>query len=293
MVNSASHAGPSPEGRVHNPGMQTSLTIGDFARATHLSVKTLRYYHRVGLLEPADVDAHTGYRRYTVEQIPTAQIIRRFRDLDMPIHEVAAVLSTPDVQARNTLIAGHLNRLEDGMSRTKAAVASLRDLLEHPSPVQPAIGRRTVDATPAAAITETVDIEDALNWYQGALGELYATLAAQQVPAADTAGGIFTSDLFSHERGQVTVFVPCTGTLRPIGRVSLLVIPAVELATIEHVGPHRDIDLAYGTLATYVTRHALAVDGPIREYYPIDRHDTPDETQWRTEVGWPIFRTGV
>ena len=36
--------------------MASSLPIGDFSRATHMSIKTLRHYHRVGLLEPADVD---------------------------------------------------------------------------------------------------------------------------------------------------------------------------------------------------------------------------------------------
>jgi DNA-binding transcriptional MerR regulator len=48
--------------------MSATLTIGDFACATLLSVKTLRHYHRVGLLTPADVDAGTGYRRYATDQ---------------------------------------------------------------------------------------------------------------------------------------------------------------------------------------------------------------------------------
>ena len=52
------------------------------------------------------------------------------------------------------------------------------------------------------------------------------------------------------------------------------------------------MDLAYGSLATYVTDHALAVEGPIREYYLIGRHETRDGDQWRTEIGWPIFHTG-
>jgi DNA-binding transcriptional MerR regulator len=43
--------------------MPAALTIGNFSCATHLSVKTLRHYHRVGLLVPADVDAGTGYWR--------------------------------------------------------------------------------------------------------------------------------------------------------------------------------------------------------------------------------------
>jgi hypothetical protein len=42
-----------------------------------------------------------------------------------------------------------------------------------------------------------------------------------------------------------------------------------------------------------VTQHALAVEGPIREYYLCGRHDTPDESAWRTEIGWPIFQTST
>jgi DNA-binding transcriptional MerR regulator len=41
------------------------VTIGDYSRATHLSVKTLRHYHDVGLLEPSEIDSATGYRYYS------------------------------------------------------------------------------------------------------------------------------------------------------------------------------------------------------------------------------------
>ena len=258
-----------------------------------MSVKTLRHYHQIGLLEPADVDRHTGYRRYTTTQIPVAQVIRRFRDLDMPLDHIRSVLEASDVESRNRLIAAHLNRLEDGLSRTQMAVASLRDLLEGPAESGTLhVGRRRVEATRAAAIVEVVDIGDALTWYEGALGELRATLAAQHVVPTDAAGGIFADQLFTHERGQATIFIPCDGQVREMGRVTALVIPPVELATIVHYGSHQGIDRAYGDLATYVTKHALAVDGPLREYYLVDRNDTSDETQWRTQVCWPIFDTG-
>jgi DNA-binding transcriptional MerR regulator len=271
--------------------VQPALTIGDFARATHMSVKTLRHYHRVGLLEPAEVDSQTGYRRYAPDQIPVAQVIRRFRNLEMPLDDIHAVLTAPDLETRNRLISAHLSRLEGTLERTRTAVASLRDLLEHPSAAPLELERRSVPAASAAAISEIVDVDDA-SWYQGALGELRATLAAQAVPAAGPAGGIFSDDLFSSERGQATIFIPCNATVRPTGRTTPFVVPGAELAITVHSGPHTDIDRAYGSLATYVTQHALAVDGPIREYYLADRHDTADESQWRTEIGWPIFHTG-
>ncbi len=272
--------------------MASSLPIGDFSRATHMSIKTLRHYHRVGLLEPADVDRFTGHRRYTTDQIPAAQVIRRFRELDMPIEEIRGILAAPDVAARNELIAAHLSRLEGGLARTQHAVASLRDLLGPPqAQAGTGISHRSVAGTPAAAITAVIDMEDAGPWYQGALGELQATLGAQALAASGAPGGIYATDLFARERGQATVFIPCPGPVRPVGRVEAVVVPPAELAIIAHQGPHDDIDRAYGALATHVTQHALAVDGPIREYYLSGRHDTADESAWRTEIGWPIFQT--
>lgn len=274
-------------------GVRGYLSIGDFSRASHMTVKTLRHYHEIGLLEPAEIDPHTGYRRYTAGQIPTAQVIRRFRDLGMPLEEIQAVLSAPDLRTRNERITAHLSRLEEELGRTQWALTSLRDLLTPPSPESaPArIELRGVPAVSTAAITDTVGAEESAAWLQGALGELHATLAAQNARVGGPAGGIYDDEVFARHRGQVTIFIPCAGPITPMGRVAPALIPAAELAVIEHSGPPADVDRAYGTLAAYVTRHALAIDGPIREYYLVGQHDTPDTSQWHTEIGWPIFRT--
>jgi effector-binding domain-containing protein len=208
----------------------------------------------------------------------------------MPLEHIRAVLAAPDLQTRNDLIAAHLDRLESTLARTQSAVASLRDLLEHPSLSAP-IRHRRVAATQAAVVSGIMDMADALPWFHGALGELRGTLAAQRLSVDGPAGGIFSNDLYSDERGPATIFIPCGGAVRPTGRVTLSVIPEVELATIWHAGPHTEIDRAYGALASYVAQHALAVDGPIREYYLVGPLETADETAWRTEVGWPIFTT--
>ncbi|GAB3386563.1 MerR family transcriptional regulator [Humibacter soli] len=270
--------------------MDSVLSIGDFARATHLSVKTLRHYHRIGLLVPARVDTDTGYRYYAIEQIPTAQVIRRFRSLDMPLPDIGAVVAAPDLETRDRLINAHLQRLQDQLATTQAAVASLRDLLGTPAAAEMPIRHRTVPATAAAAISEIVDAHDASSWWQGALGELGATLRAQGREPA-TAGGVFDGELFTHERGRAVLFFPVEQPIREVGRITEITIPGIELATVIHEGAPSEIDRAYGALAAYVTRHALGVDGPLREYYLVGPAETDDEASWRTEVGWPIFRT--
>ena len=51
-------------------GVRHGLTIGEFSAVTQLSVRTLRRYHEAGLIEPAAVDAVTGYRYYTASRSP-------------------------------------------------------------------------------------------------------------------------------------------------------------------------------------------------------------------------------
>lgn len=270
----------------------TTLSIGDFSRATHLSVKTLRYYHETDLLEPAEIDPSTGYRRYDLAQIPTAQVIRRFRDLEMPIEDIRAVLHTTDLAARNKLISRHLRTLEAELGKTQTAIASLRDLLEHPDAEAP-VEHRHLPAIRAAAISAIVPRADIGSWHQGALGELYATASAQGLDVAGVPGGQYGDGLFTGEEGSATVYLPVGAAFRPVGRISLLDLPAVDLAVVAHTGADDGIDRAYGALATYVARHALAVDGPIREFYPVNRHHTGDPARWHTEIGWPIFATGT
>jgi DNA-binding transcriptional MerR regulator len=265
-----------------------SLTIGDFSRVTFLSVKTLRHYHRAGLLEPSEIDPATGYRRYSSVQIPIAQVIRRFRGLDMPLDDIGMVLQAPDQTTRSKLIAAHLTRLEETLGETQRAVASLRDLIEHPS-LSAVIEHRRIPATSGAGITATVSVADLVAWYHGAIGEIQGTLWAQDIVASGPPGGIYANELFADERGEATLFFPVTGELRPVGRVGPITMPGAELAVITHNGSHDDIDRSYGALATYVSEHALAVDGLIRERYVVGPHDTDDEAAWRTEIGWPIF----
>jgi DNA-binding transcriptional MerR regulator len=88
------------------------LSIGEFSRFTHLSVRTLRRYHDAGLLVPAEVDSATGYRYYSAEQIPTAQVIHRLRELDVPLADVRDIVGSADPVDRAALVADHLGRLE-------------------------------------------------------------------------------------------------------------------------------------------------------------------------------------
>lgn len=262
----------------------TSLTIGEFSRITHLSVRTLRRYHELGLVEPDTVDPVSGYRYYDLDQVPTAQVIHRFRELDMPLRDLRELLSTPDPDRRTALVTAHLDRLRADLDRTRASVDALQRLLD-PAPA-PSVVRRTTPATPVAAVRGTVRHDEVLDWYAGAMTEL-AAVAAEGPP-----GGLYDHALFTDGTGPATVYVPC-GSPVVAGRVEALVLPAREVAVVTHVGPHDDVDGSYATLGSWVAAREIGVEGPVQETYLVGPADDPDPSAWRTELAWPVFLTGA
>ncbi|RIJ77161.1 MerR family transcriptional regulator [Nakamurella silvestris] len=81
------------------------LTIGAFARRSWLSPKALRLYDGLGLLSPAEVDQHNGYRWYHASQLPTARLIAMLRRLDMPLDQVAVTLAAPAADQADVVAA--------------------------------------------------------------------------------------------------------------------------------------------------------------------------------------------
>jgi DNA-binding transcriptional MerR regulator/effector-binding domain-containing protein len=273
--------------------MRVRLAIGDFSRMTHLSVKALRHYHDLGLLEPAEIDPSSGYRFYAPAQVQVAQVIRRFRDLGMSLDEIKAVLRAPDVPTRNQLIAAHLQRMESQLVQVQAMVGSLRSLLERP-PATIAVEQRSVGRARALAIVDHVSMLDLDAWWDAAFRELDGTLAAVGVSPAGPRAALYSAEYFAFEAGgEVVAYVPVPDEVPAGGRVRMLEIPPAELAVAVHEGSFADLDRTYGALGRYVAEREIGVDGPIREHYLVSPFDTEDESRLRTEVGWPVFQTGA
>ena len=92
---------PNANGQLPDP----QLSIGEFARRSMLSMKALRLYDRLGLLTPAQVDRHNGYRRYRQSQLDDARLIARLRQLDMPLAQVSEIIATPHAERGDALVA--------------------------------------------------------------------------------------------------------------------------------------------------------------------------------------------
>ena len=118
---------------------------------------------------------------------------------------------------RATLVANHLERLESELNRTRAAVASLRRLLQ-PEPAPLHVELRAIPAATVAAVEDVVEHDHVVAWYAGAMAELEAVVGA---PLNGVPGGLYDNSLFENGRGHLLVYLPMekpptTGRVHPV-----------------------------------------------------------------------------
>jgi len=264
--------------------MVAALTIGQFARMAQLSATTLRHYHAVGLLEPAAVDPATGYRRYTMDQVADAHVVRRLRQLDMSIDDVRAVMAAADHAARDALIAEHLAVMEQRLRATADAVASLRELLVAPLDVLD-VRPRAIAATPAWTIGAEVALADVARWATPALRRLVVAIGREH--RTGPPGVLYEPALFDAGCGRAVAFVPTSRTERPAPPITAAVLPAVDVVVGVHRGRLADLDRSYAAVGRVVAEHRTGTVGPIREHF-LGR----DGAVHVVEIAWPVDLTG-
>src|SRR5580693_7040748 len=71
-----------------------ALTVGDLAKLTGITVRTLHHYDEIGLVQPSD-RSRAGYRLYADDDVLRLQQVLVYKELGLPLDEIAAVLDDP------------------------------------------------------------------------------------------------------------------------------------------------------------------------------------------------------
>ncbi|MEO0458164.1 MAG: MerR family transcriptional regulator [Cyanobacteria bacterium P01_A01_bin.114] len=111
------------------------LTIQQVAKATGLSVHTLRYYERCDLIAPIH-RARNGHRRYSAQDINWIKFLTKLRLTGMPIRQMqqyATLLrEQPDaVQARRALLEAHRQTVLENLQQLQENLAVIDWKIQH------------------------------------------------------------------------------------------------------------------------------------------------------------------
>lgn len=106
-----------------------SYTVKKLAKLSGVSVRTLRFYDKVGLLKPAYY-GDNNYRYYEEEQIMLLQQILFYRELNFSLNDIQRIISSDDFNKIDALIS-HKLILEQRLDRTKQLIKTIDQTIAH------------------------------------------------------------------------------------------------------------------------------------------------------------------
>lgn len=78
------------------------MTVNEVSKLTGVSIRTLQYYDKIGLLKPTEY-TESGYRLYDDTAMEMLQQILLFRELEFPLKEIKQIISGPDFDRNKAL----------------------------------------------------------------------------------------------------------------------------------------------------------------------------------------------
>lgn len=103
-------------------------TVKEIAELTGISARTLHYYDEIGLLAPTS-KTEAGYRLYDDKALETLQQILFFREFDIPLKEIKAVMENPNLD-KNQILQMQRKMLVTKKERIERLIASIDDILK-------------------------------------------------------------------------------------------------------------------------------------------------------------------
>ncbi|WP_407653573.1 MerR family transcriptional regulator [Actinoplanes oblitus] len=280
------------------------LSIGDFAGLGRVSVRMLRHYDAIGLLRPAHVDPHSGYRYYTAEQLLRLNRILALRDLGFSLQQVRVMLEEKvdlgELRGMLRLRRAELTAQVERDSARLALVDARLRMIESEGHMN--TGDIILKRVPAVRVAELS--ATALGYdHPASITENLSPLYPRLMELMEQAGVTTTGSPLAYYRPAPTGPEDETITVHaafPIGDAEVtgagfdvVVLPPIEAATAVHEGPMAEAFRTGGRIAAWIEDNGFrpVPPGYAREVY---LHCPPGcFDEWLTEMQVPLDGTGI
>lgn len=264
------------------------LKIGEFSSLSQISITTLRHYDERGLLKPVHVDPETGYRYYSVTQLPRLHRLLALKDLGFPLERVGEVLDhglsanalKGMLMLRRVEQEQHVRDETERLDRLKA----LLHLIDQEGQMTCDVVLKEIDPQWIVSLRESIPAYRAIRLLFGKLHGSLGELGGQGASVAVLHDMEYREDDVDAEAG---VFLKQEVQVRE--PLKCYQLPSVTVASVVHHGAFEHIAEAYGALLRWIETNGYRTAGPTREIFlhvsmPPSREDPSNVTEIQVPV---------
>ena len=255
--------------------------IGEMAKMFHLSVGSLRYYEKIGLLEPEYVDQETGYRYYSTGQFECLNTILYLRVLDMPLSQIASFLKNRDIGKIQEMLRQQkdvvVRKQEELKSIEKKITNRLRQIQDALGAEKERIQVKRVKPRRIAWLKDHLAIDSYQSPdFEASIRRLEQGQKDPIVFLGKVGVGISAERLAKKEYSRYDmVFLVLDDEDQYVGMLEEL--PEEACAAVCFCGSHKDAPAYYEKLSKYIEENHLEIAGFSKEITMVDYGITSDK----------------
>lgn len=264
--------------------------IGQVSKLFHISVSILRYYDKIGLVQPEYTDPDTGYRYYSTRQFECLNTIRYLRALDMPLEKISLFLQNRNIDSIHGLLLKQKEevkrrrqelciierKIHNRLAQITDALSSELDVIRMVKKPERRIASIKKKLTPQ----NYLDLEYSIRQLEQSEENTVIFLGKVGV-------GISKQNLIKCQWDSYDiVFIILDEEDSFKGNTMLL--PEELCVSIRFRGSHERAADYYGQLMRYIGEHGYSVSGFSKEITMIDYGLTDDKSQFVTEIQIPV-----
>lgn len=270
------------------------LSIGEFSKICGVSTKTLRYYDEIGLINPDEINAESGYRYYSIEQLKRMLYINRLKSYHFSLEEIKTMLALEEDQSEEMLCSVLNQKRNEIKEKLKAFEFLVKQLsqdisnLEKGVPIMSYLDDievQLVETKPMNILYKRLIMgnDDYASGYGNHFSELYEKIAKEKLTLLGQPMTIYHSPEFNPAGNDTEFAISIAESVK--GTRDL---PGSLCAKSVLKGAYPELSSVYANLMKWVENEGYELISPPYEIYVTDPNQAIDPEEYVTEVYFPI-----
>jgi len=270
------------------------LSIGEFSKICGVSTKTLRYYDEIGLINPDEINAESGYRYYSIDQLKRMLYINRLKSYHFSLEEIKAMLELEEDQSEEMLFSALKHKRNEMQEKLKAFEYLVKQLshdianLEKGMPIMSYLDDIEVQLVETKPINilfkrQIMSSDDYSSGYGNYFNKLYEKIATEQLTLLGKPMTIYHSPEFNPTGNDTEFAIPIAESVK--GTRDL---PGSLCAKSVLKGAYPELTSVYANLMKWIEDEGYELILPPYEIYITDPVQANSPEEYMTEVYFPV-----
>lgn len=274
------------------------LSIGEFSKICQVSTKTLRYYAKIGLILPNEINSENGYRYYSIDQLDTMLFINRLKSYNFSLDEIKTILKSNDhtnkqlylelikkkkeIKKEMVEVKKMLERLDDDITILKQgkSIMTYLDDIDVQLVEEPVVN--------LLSIRKKIFENEMATEYNKCFSALIKKIHDDKLTILSSPMVLFHNNEFGEQGLDIEFAIP----IKEIVTKTRDFKPGLCLKTILH-GSYSNLSSVYAKQCKWAEQNDYINNGPLYEVYVNDPLQVTDESELMTEIYYPIKKINM